>query len=245
MELEGSEHVVTTARDDLMRLYLKTKRYDAAMRLGEELVQENSVWIRFSVAWVAVELQKDVVAQHDILIRAIRANPFCAYFLAFFDTFTSVMEYTEELEDAQDVAESSFEEALEYCTAEVAKCWQENGAALVLRNLLLGALQGTGSDMLSRKDVEWEERLAKIEKEFDARTASSVDESFVDADPHGEGEKEEVDSFHKSSDEDHPHPDLKMFAGMFRTAMEMLEESGELRMLPQVMKEPSEAVTLV
>lgn len=229
MELEGNEHIVTTAREDLMRLYLQLKRYEAALRLGRELGSEESVWIRYPAAWVAVEIGKDQREQEALLVSAVRANPFCAYFLAFYDTFSGVMEYTEDIEDTEDQPQSSFEEALEYCKPSTAKSWQQNGATTFLRSLLRDAAQGSGP--LSTADVDWENRLSKIEQEYDSRIAADVDgitekgrenEDSKDVDLVGESGAAE------SGDEQHDHVDLKMFSSMFRTAMEMLEESGEL-----------------
>ena len=231
MELEGNEYIVTTAREDLMRLYLKLKRYEAALRLGKELKDEQSVWIRYPVAWVVVELGKDQKEQEALLVDAVRANPFCAFYLAFYDTFSGVMEYTEDVEDVEDQPQSTFEEALEYCEPGTARLWQQNGAALALRILLHSAFQGTGP--LSTRDIEWEDRLSKIEQEYDSRTfdCAKVD---VEADDENEGRKNaaggEAGGAVAFDIEQHDVADLKMFTGMFRTAMEMLEESGELKM---------------
>ena len=215
MELEGRNNdAPTTAREDLMRLYLQQlQRYEAAWRLGQDLQDDSSVWIRYSTAWVAVQLQKDDA--EECMVRAIRSNPFCAYYLAFYETFDNVMEYTDDIENADDEPESSLEEALEYCASGIAETWYDNGAALVLRNLLVGVHTGGNNNPLSAKDVEWEERLNKIEEQFEARTKTQ--------------EKNTVASTGGESDHEDQPPDVKMFAGMFRTAMEMLEESGELQ----------------
>ena len=154
------------------------------------------------------------------MIQAIRSNPFCAYYLAFYETFDNVMEYTDDIENADDEPESSLEEALEYCASGIAETWYENGAALVLRNLLVGVHSGSEGTLLSARDVEWKERLHKIEEEFETRTRTLTQEKNTVAPIDG-------DTYH----EDQP-PDVKMFAGMFRTAMEMLEEAGELWKTP-------------
>ena len=239
MELEGDVDVLTTAREDLMRMYLQLERYDAAQRLGyEKLPTDDSTWIRFSTAWVSVELQTDSL--QDAMVRAIRSNPFCAYYLAFPETFGNVMEYTEEMDESNDVPQSSLEEALEYCTAEVAQQWQANGASKILRNLILGCLQADKSSSLTADDLQWEDRLAKIEKEFEIRQKA---DSILSEEPDqvvlaekktsssDAGSDSDVDSKQGSFDEDMPL-DVSMYAGMFRTAMEMLQESGELRKSP-------------
>ena len=51
-----------------------------------------------------------------------------------------------------------------------------------------------------------------------------------------EGEDSEEESGRKRRRGRVTHPDLKMFAGMFRTAMDMLEESGELCEPPKKVK---------
>jgi tetratricopeptide (TPR) repeat protein len=112
IELEGDDPI-TTARESLMRMYLDLKRYDAAYRLGERLADDPSVWIRYSYAVMALQQKKPDAEVEKCMVRAIQSNPFCAYYLAFYDTFNGVMEYTEDLAESEDEPQSSLEEAIE------------------------------------------------------------------------------------------------------------------------------------
>lgn len=252
IELEGDDPI-TTARESLMRMYLDLKRYDGAFRLGERLTDDWSVCIRFSVAVVAAKENKPEAEKY--IVRAIQANPFCAYYLAFYDTFNGVMEYTEELEEAEDEPQSSLEEAIEYCCSNHAAMWLDSKANVTLRNILVRAAQGNHSE-LSPSDLEWNQRLTKIEVESErlaqvAALKAEEDESSNDEqekdddsqeDGHSQGDRErrEEDSEDGSRDdsqqedesedgsEEKEKIDVRMYAGMFRTAMEMLQESGQL-----------------
>jgi hypothetical protein len=219
MQLEGCEPI-TTARDSLMRMYMQLGRTEAAVRLGERLQDDTSVWIRYSHA-LAVHLQRvelgGTTTNVDCLVSAVRANPFCAFYLAFNDVFSRVMEYTEDLEDTEDVPQSSLEEAIEYCSSGAAKAWEESGAASVVRTLLSQASRGS-NEQLKPADVEWSERLDKIEADFDSRHNCSEGDEHKDVED-GESSAEDEEAF---------APDVKMYAGMFRTAMEMLQESGQM-----------------
>lgn len=241
MELEGDTEVITTAREDLMRLYLQLNRHDAAQRLGQErLLEDTSTLIRYSAAWVSTKLKNGTV--QDAMVRAIRCNPFCAYYLAFYDTFSGVMEYTEEMEEAEDQPQSTFEEALEYCTPDTAKKWKATGADVILRKLLKGCLQGDASSPLAQNDLKWEERLTKIVQEYESRqSAAALLEESDTTEPQEEQEESQEeqaepqeeqdysDDSESNEEEDAEPLDLTMYAGMFRTAMEMLEEAGEVR----------------
>jgi hypothetical protein len=231
MELDTD--VITTAREDLMRMYTKLGRTEAALRLGQRLEDDRSVWIRYSHALVSVQTKQEDAEQQ--MVRAIQANSFCAYYLAFHDTFCSVMEYTDELEEADDVPQSSLEEAIEYCVSEASQQWKESGAAEKLRQLLLQAKKGNHQD-LQQSAVEWSERLEMIESEYDARMGASsepveteadavsgedVDAAVVDDESPGTATDSE-----EGEDDEEPPVDVRMYAGMFRTAMEMLQEAG-------------------
>jgi hypothetical protein len=263
IELEGDDPI-TTARESLMRMYLDLKRYDAAFRLGERLADDPSVWIRYSFAVVAVQQKKPEAEQ--CMVRAIQANPFCAYYLAFYDTFNGVMEYTEDLAESEDEPQSSLEEAIEYCSSETAPLWLDSKANLTLRNILVRAAQGNHSE-LKPSDLEWSTRLTKIEEECDriqakeaeaAETASKdengeeeVEEEAEDANEESSENEEDVkeekpqgrkrrnrpeedeDESDEEEEEEEVEVDVRMYAGMFRTAMEMLQESGQLGVMPK------------
>ena len=203
MELEGDVEVpLTSARESLMRMFVNLKRFDSVLRLAERLSSDRSVWIRYSAALIAVEQNSE--SKNDFLESAIRCNPLCAYYLSFHETFSSVFEYTDEVEQSDDLPETALEEAIEYCNSEHASMWAKTGATKHLRSILLGAKQGQ-YDSLSREDVDVEPILKKIEGVTAVRSTISQSKEIASE----------------------PSLDLSMFIGMFRTAMEMLSESGE------------------
>jgi hypothetical protein len=254
IELEG-EDPITTARESLMRMYLDLKRYDAAYRLGERLADDPSVWIRYSYAVMALQQKKPDVEIEQCMVNAVKANPFCAYYLAFYDTFNGVMEYTEDLAESEDEPQSSLEEAIEYCSSETVPMWLDSKANLTLRNILVSAAQGNHSQ-LKPSDLEWSARLTRIEEECDRIAMEAAlkevkdedeEEGEEDADHADEESEEEVqeeepkglrkrearryedeDDSEEEDDEEEVEVDVRMYAGMFRTAMEMLQESGQL-----------------
>lgn len=207
MDLDGTSQPITSARNHLMRLYLEANRPDSARRLWERLPNDSSVWIRYSAAlveYVSWKLLGEEGSTQEtaeaLLAQAIRANVFCAYYLAFLDSFTSVMEYTDEIEDAD---EQTLEEAIEYCCSEQCAAWMETeGSIEWLRNVVLRVLNGEQVAGLSRADLDWEDRLNELIKE------------------------QEEEKSNQESGEDDEH-DRSMFSGMFRTGMEMLQDAGE------------------
>jgi hypothetical protein len=221
MDLEGNKPI-TTARESLMRMYLDLKRDEAAVRLGDRLVDDTSVWVRYSTALLAVKTKSaDKMETH--LVAAIKSNIFCAYYLAFYDTFRTVFEYTEDFQDAEDEPQSSLEEAIEYCTSNQTDSWIDSQANVSLRNLLLAASKGQHPALLP-SDLHWSARLDKIEEVFEARRQHAYEDG-QDAEP-SQGPEKTIDDAQESDEEDADTPiDLGMFIGMFRTAMEMVEES--------------------
>ena len=214
MDLDGTEQPITSARCQLMRLYLEANRPESARRLWEKLPNDTSVWIRYSAALVEYVswnvLKEDGSTRESaeaLLAKAIQANVFCAYYLAFSDTFDAVMEYTEDIEDAD---ETTLEESIEYCCSEQRAAWVEtDGSIEWLRQVILRALHGgrVAGGGLTKSDLEWEERLEQLvdEREYEKNNQGSVDDD--------------------SEEDGH---DIRMFSGMFRTGMEMLQEAGEL-----------------
>jgi hypothetical protein len=283
---------MTTAGDELMRMYLDLQRHEAAFRLGQRLQNKNkminsdlsnskkirssssgsgSVWIHYSTALVAWHLKDEKAAQY--VEQAIRFNPFCAYYLAFWNTFAGVMEYTHELEQGEDgddaPPQSSLEEAIQYCSSndnQQAKRWIAMGGYVALREILLQTIQ-TKHPTLTRTDVDWNTRLVKLEQfcqeqeDAEAAIAAAVaaneqqqeenddknhtmDSSSLEAATDKKDEQQEEAAYSSSSshndgddDDDEksngstssesdvpPKVDLAMFVGMFRTAMEMVQE---------------------
>jgi hypothetical protein len=254
IELDSS--TITTAREDLMRMYMKLNRAEAALRLGQRLEDDDSVWIRYSHALVSYQAKEDQ-PEHQ-MARAIKSNPFCAYYLAFHETFSNVMEYTDDLQEADDVPQTSLEEAIDYCVSEASKQWTESGAAMDMRNMLLQAAQGKHK-LLASSDIEWSQRLEKIVATYEAdlsfdedhtaetelgesrglsadtdqeveqrSTKLSADlEAGKDKPAEEETDDEEEDDNEEETDEEGVETvDVKMYAGMFRTAMEMLQSAG-------------------
>lgn len=215
IELEGytSMNPSTNARCRLMRMYIEANRPESARRLWEKIpVNYSSVWIRYSaallefVSWKILEEEgstEDSASQ--LLVEAIKSNVFCAYYVAFYDTFEKVMEYTDDAEDAPD---GSLEQAIEYFTSEQMGSWiGTEGAIDWIRKTIVDALNRnvkctTG---LNSDDLEWEEKINKIEMEHET----------ILKDEDGQTEDED-------------EPDAAMFAGMFRVGMDMLSDSGEL-----------------
>ena len=190
-----NDEPLTSARDALMRLYVKLERYQDAYKLGQQLAHDSSVWIRYHTALAACQLNLVHEDQQQCMVAAVQSNVFCAYYLVHYnETFSKVMEYTEELEDAETEPQSSLEEAIEYCgngMDSAMAMWQQNPKALdALRAVLK-------SDLLSIQDLDWSGRLQSIE-----------------------------DEFHRHSSEEEDGVDLSMYAGQFRTAMEMLDDTG-------------------
>jgi hypothetical protein len=211
IELEGndvtagipSETIITSARESLMRMYLDLQRYDAAFRLGERLKSDGSCMIRFSTAILAMTLQKDEEQINALLVDAVRSNIFATYYLCYYDIFVAAIEYTDDLAETDDEPQSTFEEALEYCSSQYSVLWRTTAGATSKLKCILG------SSTLSSSELEWDERLAQIESQFHARHSSDVDDS-----------KGCNDDFSTN------FLDIPMFANMFRTAMDMVNETN-------------------
>jgi hypothetical protein len=223
IELEGTTALspITSARCKLMRMYLEANRPDSARRLWERLPSNySSVWIRYSaallefVSWkVLGEKGSDEKSAEKLLVQAIRANLYCAYYIAFNDTFHQVMEYTDDVEDAED---STLEQAIEYCNSEEMGNWLGTGGAVDwIRDMILRTsnskeeIDEQDSDCLQIQDLEWEQKLATLEKEYEENNELGQEESVESVD-------EDADD-----DADGVNVDLLMYTGMFRTAMDM------------------------
>jgi tetratricopeptide (TPR) repeat protein len=251
IELEGDDDdaeqnpPITSARESLMELYLQVPKYDSALRLGERFPSDASVFFRYSAALAAVQLRSEKV--HNLMAHAIRSNVFVAYYLSYYETFANVMEYLEDIqnakeeEDNDDERQSSFEEALEYCgNPDTIQRWLQIPNSMdTLKHVLQSGINGTTHDTtlsLQVSDLDWNSRLAKIEQEYHDRHAHSINNVTEDDD---NNESSDHLSTRKGRDESDiitattttttttSGVDLPMFAKMFRTAMEILEHSGE------------------
>ena len=230
MELDSSENPVTPARCQLMRLYMEANRPESARRLCESLpATDASVWIRYSAAlieFVSFHILKEKGSSDAMcelhLAAAIKANVFCAYYIAFFDTFSQGMEYTDDIEDATE--SSPLEEAIEYCNSEQMGAWLgTDGAMTWVRNFLVRSLkndEAQGEQNMSLSDLDWQRKL-EIVREKDANDRKSAD--FQEKD-----DNSSVDEDDDVADNVSP-VDLEMYATMFETTMEMVESSGALK----------------
>jgi hypothetical protein len=239
MELDSAEHPITPARSQLMRLYMEANRPDSARRLWEKLPPSDaSVWIRYSAAlveFVSWNILKEDGSSRDtaetLLASAIKANVFCAYYLAFFDTFHEVMDYSDEIEDAAD--DSPLEQAIEYCNSEQFGSWKGTDGALewVMSILLRVASGGSvAGNNLTVKDLDWRGPLAATrEAHFNAvESDEAIDNPDVSEDDNDDKIKEYKDA-DDDDEENESVADVAMFAGMFETAMEIVEAAGSLR----------------
>lgn len=228
MELDGDgENSITVARQRLMRLYLEANKPASARRMWEKLPEDRSAWIRYAaalveyVSWnILEEKGSNEQTAEDLLSDAIQCNPFCAYYLAFHSKFEEVMEYVDEIEDAD---AGTLEEAIEYCSSEQVGHWiGTDGAIDWIRKAIKRILNGGVVGKCKKSDLEsWSTILTKIEYEYESshQQENQQERQFADDDDDATD-----DNLSESSSE----PDILMYAGMFRTAMEMIQDSGEL-----------------
>jgi tetratricopeptide (TPR) repeat protein len=236
MELESTNPHTTPARCQLMKLYLEANRPESARRLWEKLSpDDSSVWIRYSAAlieYVSWKLLAEPGSTEEtartLLAKAIHSNIFCAYYLAFWSSFEGIMEHVDEIEDANE--DFPLEEAIEYCNSEQGYgAWQgTDGAVDWIKDAIISTLNGGSAHGLTRKDLAWKDKLAAVKANYEADTENDDSENEDDSEkPISESEGEENDS---GNDEDEESEvDGAMFAGMFKLAMEMLEDSGKIK----------------
>mmetsp|Transcript_37957 Transcript_37957/g.79327 ORF Transcript_37957/g.79327 Transcript_37957/m.79327 type:complete len:444 (-) Transcript_37957:30-1361(-) len=225
MELDSSETPITPARCQLMRLYMQANRPDSARRLWEKLPPKDpAVWIRYSavlIEFVSFKILEEEGSSEkkceDRMVEAIHSNIFCAYYLAFFDRFNEVMDYTEDIEDSTE--DSLLEQAIEYCNSEQVGAWKgTDGAMDWVRNFIVRILNNESASReqeLSASDLDWRKALLKARK--------------IDSTNANDSENDDNNNNEESPDsDDESVVDFEMYATMFETAMEMLEDSGDL-----------------
>jgi hypothetical protein len=207
---EGEAVGVTTARESLLRMCVESGRYESAWTfLATRIPDDATAFVAYTRALVAVRLGKPDADVEKLMVEAVRSNLYCACYLAFLDTFRGAMEYTDEICEGDEMPQTDLEVAIEYCTdSTLIESWESSGALIVLRRLLLNALAGRRS-ALSPVDVDWKGRLERLQKELPA--AVPGDGTSGPAETSGASEL-----------------DVLMYARMFETAMEMLQESGQL-----------------
>jgi hypothetical protein len=237
LDLEGS-HPLTTAREELLQMYIGMKKIDSALELGAKYSDDTSVWVRFPMACMSLQTSHE---QSSLYVQqAIQANPLCAWYLAFYDTFVHVMECTDEIVQHEDDPQSLLEEAIDYCASDQVKQWTDS-ARKAFRDTLLSVYGGRHS-ALHRKDVDWNLRLDRLEedlgiqdenndKEENERKVAEVDESSSTSDSNNtSGEGDDGSSVTASSECNHGTSlDLGMYIRMFRTAMDIVRDSGQLK----------------
>jgi hypothetical protein len=253
IELEGYHHStsITNARTQLMNMYLSTNRPDSARKLFNSLSTDSSAWIRYSAAlieYVSWNLLGEDGSSRDVaekaLGEAILGNVYVAYMIGWKDVFDRAMEYTEDVVDWGDGELGSVLEAVEYygcgCLENEEEEENERGLAVWLgtegsldwvRSFVLRVLantaeggNGDGEDYGNVRSalLGWETRLASEEEVYEKEKALNKElESDDNIMESGNNEEEEEEE-----------PDLLMYAGMFRTAMDWLQDAGEFKKSP-------------
>lgn len=237
MELESTDPPTTPARCQLMKLYLEANRPESARRLWERLSPDDpSVWIRYSaalieyVSWKVLEEPGSTLeSARTLLVKAIQTNVFCAYYLAFWESFKHAMDYTDEIEDATE--ERPLEEAIEYCNSEQGYgAWNGTEGALEwIQEVVISTLRGNSHGGLSVKDLEWKDKLQAIKEEYEAVAKLEEDARAGDDDSESARHDNDDSDDEDKDDDEESKVDGAMFAGMFETAMDMLEDSDKLK----------------
>jgi hypothetical protein len=247
---------ITNARCRLMRMYIDQKRLDSARTLLDKTItyHDCSAWITYGasivryISWkesqvtasssesggdgitTTNEVSNEIITQQT-LRRALESNIFLAYYLAFYDTFTTTMEYTQDV--IEDAEPGTLEEAIEYCSSEQMNLWiKTEGAMEWIRSRLLYERK------TSSKLHDWDKLLQQAE--ISATTTTTI-QGIKETDLFHEASEESAESAVTINDDDanvrsisehiidqSEEVDLKMYINMFRTAMEIIEDSGML-----------------
>jgi len=230
LELEGTEwpYSITNARNQLMNMYMSTNRPASARKLWERLDNE--------------EEGSTADSAERLLTKAIRGNVYVAFFLGWPQMFAKAMEYTEELVERGDSPSGSILEAIEYgCCVNQEKglgMWEiTDGSLEWVRSVILKVFNASddessdanAEDRLTKADLmSWESKLAKEEEEYE-RERNEKEEMKATEEVSVSGDDE---SSNRDEDEDEEEPDSLMYAGMFRTAMDWLQDAGEFLQAP-------------
>jgi len=171
--------------------------------------------------------------------------------------FTST--YTDEVE----AAENPLEEAIEYCDSEQMGMWLGTDEALEwLKRTLLRALHGekVAGGALSAVDLEWAPKLLEVEETFRAQRDAEQMEQEAEQEAEDDAEQDrrveealagkEVVYRNALADEEEEgleeEPiDTVMYAGMFRTTMDMLYTSGALAHIPPPIENEGENLHII
>jgi hypothetical protein len=151
-------------------------------------------------------------------------------------------EYTEDIDNAD---EQTLEEAIEYCSSEQRGTWLGMEGAIEWRQeVILRAIHGQpiAGGALSSSDMEWQDRLKQLKGEYESRNNNDD----VDDDNHDDDNDEREAQTLGCGQSDDEEPDVTMFAGMFRTGMEMLQDAGEFtKEIPDPDKEGNDTESAV
>ena len=235
VELEGYEHShsITNARNQLINMYLSTNRPASARKLWEALQNDGSAWIRYSAALIEYASwnllnEKGSTSQtaERALCQAIKGNVYVAYLLGWRNMFERAMEYTEDVVEWGDGESGTIMEAIEYFG-----CGEERGMGLwmgtegslewvrcVVLRVLGGERVGEEEGLTKEDLLRWEVLLAHEEEVFEKE----------------QEQKGRIASDDEKSDNnlEEEEPDLLMYSGMFRTAMDWLQDAGEFLKSP-------------
>ena len=249
LELEGTDwpYSITNARNQLMNMYMSTNRPASARKLWERLDNDGSAWIRYSaalieyVSWNLLQEEGSTAESAErLLAKAIRGNVYVAFFLGWPQMFEKAMEYTEELVERGDSPSGSILEAIEYgCSVNEDKglgMWAGTDGSLEwVRSVILKVLNSDDEngdanpeDKLVKADLMiWERKLATEEEDYERERNEK--EQMKANEETNESDNEES-SYREEDDEE--EPDSLMYAGMFRTAMDWLQDAGEFLQAP-------------
>lgn len=236
-----------------MNMYLSTNRPASARKLWERLDNDGSAWIRYSAAlieYVSWNLLQEEGSTADsaeqLLAKAIRGNVYVAFFLGWPQMFAKAMEYTEELVERGDSPSGSILEAIEYgCCANEDKglgMWEGTDGSLEwVRSVILKVLNTSddgesshdandAEDRLMKADLmSWERKLATEEEDYERERNEKEDMKATEEVQESDNDESSNDD---NDDEDEEEPDSLMYAGMFRTAMDWLQDAGEFLQAP-------------
>lgn len=220
IDLEDVNVVMCNARYRLLRMYMHLARMESAKRLCNDLSTSTtkSAWIQYSTLLLAFKKNKssqDSSSQEldEAFQNAMDSNIYCIFYLSFHDTAFNkdVMEYSDDIED---VPEGTLLEAIEYCNSEQLGIWlKTDGAIEWLRKKLNSVWKG----------LDWESSLKKEVEESNTGNDEQMDEEKKEENIGDDVQEDDEE------EEEEENIDVSMYAGMFRTGMEMLIENGQLK----------------
>ena len=242
---------------------LWTTRLAPALEKNKHNYKETSAVVLYSVALVEYIRWKDFgegsrKQAEASLARAFCGNILCGYYVAFCEFFHQHMEYTDEIDQAEHTGHNALADAIEYCDSEQMGMWMgTDGAVEWVQETLLRGLHGQqlAGGSLSLADLEWSPTLIRVEEEFkaqqqqqqqqqeeeeneeDREQSQDGTEDGSGGEDSSKGDDNDDDDDNNEEDDDNHHVDILMYAGMYKTTMEMLYESGALSKIPPTIVE--------